>query len=122
DLARLLVADVARQERGAPACIDGANLWANLTELSSVGRNRQIAQGGKEVSPPHRKSVTRGMAGFGESRIRPCSSSIGNPTTPRPSYCPSCADWSPPVQKALSPAPVSTRLQTFRSFAASWKA
>ena len=27
---------------------------------------------------------------------------------PRPSYWPSWADWSPPVQKALSPAPAST--------------
>ena len=27
---------------------------------------------------------------------------------PRPSYWPSCADWSPPVQNARSPAPAST--------------
>jgi hypothetical protein len=37
-----------------------------------------------------------------------CRSSIGRPIVPRPSYCPSCADWSPPVQNAFSPAPVST--------------
>src|SRR5258707_8745171 len=62
--------------------------------------------------PPIANPLTRAMTGLGTSRIRPCNSSIGNPTTPRPSYCPSCADWSPPVQKALSPTPVSTMLET----------
>src|SRR5258707_5837838 len=68
--------------------------------------------------PPIANPLTRAMTGLGTSRIRPCNSSIGSPTTPRPSYCPSCADWSPPVQNALSPAPVRTMLETFRSFAA----
>jgi len=41
---------------------------------------------------------------------------------PRPSYWPSCADWSPPVQKALSPAPASTMLPTSRFQAAACSA
>src|SRR5260370_35521616 len=44
--------------------------------------------------------------------MTPCSSSTGRPMRPRPSYPPSCADWSPPVQNALSPAPVKTTTPT----------
>jgi len=58
------------------------------------------------------------MTGLGASRIAACSSSIGSPMVPRPSYWPSCADWSPPVQKALSPDPASTIAATARSQAA----
>jgi hypothetical protein len=44
-----------------------------------------------------------------------CSSSTGRPTVPRPSYWPLWADWSPPVQKARSPVPVSTMAAIFLS-------
>src|SRR5216684_2371615 len=57
DLARLLVADVARKEGRAPTGIDGANLWADLTELSGVGCNRQIAKRCQDVSAADSKAV-----------------------------------------------------------------
>jgi hypothetical protein len=44
-----------------------------------------------------------------------CSSSMGRPAVPRPSYWPECADWSPPVQNARSPVPVSTIAAMFLS-------
>ena len=66
----------------------------------------------------------RAITGFGTSRMRLCNSSIGRPMVPRPLYWPSCEaeDWSPPVQKALSPAPVSTITEIERSHPAVWNA
>jgi len=55
------------------------------------------------------------MTGLGTSRIALCSSSIGRPAVPRPSYWPEWADWSPPVQNARSPVPPSTMAAMFLS-------
>src|SRR5882724_5751523 len=57
DLARLLVTDVAGQEGGAPAGIDRTDLWADLSELSGVGGNRQIAQRCQNISTPDGKAI-----------------------------------------------------------------
>ena len=51
-----------------------------------------------------------------------CNSSTGRPIMPRPSYWPSCADWSPPVQNARSPAPAKTMTPTDLSQPARLKA
>src|SRR5258707_3244696 len=65
DLARLLVADVARQEGSTPASIDRADLRSDLTKLSSVGSNGKIAKGGKHVSSADSKSIDARNDGLG---------------------------------------------------------
>src|SRR5713101_8913446 len=57
DLARLLVADVARQEGSAPTSIDRADLRSDLTKLSSVGSNRKIAKRCQDISAANGKAV-----------------------------------------------------------------
>jgi hypothetical protein len=67
------------------------------------------------LPPPIAYPCTRAITGLGTSRIALCNSSIGKPAVPRPSYCPECADWSPPVQNARSPVPPSTTAAMFLS-------
>ena len=79
--------------------------WPNFAVSAAMVRSQSVAN---TLPPPMAKPFTRAITGFGTSRMIDWNSSIGRPTMPRPSYCPSCALWSPPVQNALSPAPVST--------------
>jgi len=64
-----------------------ADLRSDLSELRGIGRNRQVAQRCQYIAAADRKAVDGARSRVWEtSRIRPCSSSIGSPTTPRPSY------------------------------------
>ena len=56
---------MARQEGRAPASIDRADLRSDLTKLSRVGGNGQIAKGGKHVSSADSKSIDARDDGLG---------------------------------------------------------
>ena len=92
DLARLLLADDAGEIGGAKARIDRADLRPDLAEHRLVGGDGEVADRRRaRCRRRWRKPCTRAMTGLGTSRIRRCSSSIGRPMVPRPSYWPSCA-------------------------------
>src|SRR5262249_1473097 len=57
DLTRFLVADMARQEGGAPAGVNRADLGADLPELCGVSRYRQVAKRCEHVTAADRKAV-----------------------------------------------------------------
>jgi len=97
----------------SPAGIDRADLGPHLAELGGIRaivRSQRVAS---TLPPPMAKPLTRAITGLERLGSGPAFVDR-QPTTPRPSYWPSCADWSPPVQKALSPAPVSTMLAICR--------
>src|SRR5438445_289387 len=57
DLPRLLLADDARQVRGAEPRIDAAHAWPDLSEDRRVGGNRQVAQHVEHVTAADREAV-----------------------------------------------------------------
>ena len=79
--------------------------WPNDRLSEAIVRSQIVAS---TLPPPIAIAAARGDHRLRHVADRGVHSSIGTPMVPRPSYLPSCADWSPPVQKARSPAPVST--------------
>ena len=82
--------------------------WPKVAFSLAMVRSHIVAN---TLPPPIAKPCTLAMDTLRRSRRAVCISSMGMPTVPRGPYRPSslrCTFWSPPVQKALSPAPEST--------------
>ena len=67
-----------------------------------IDRSHSVA---KTLPPPIAAPLIRAITGLGMSRMIDCSSAMRRPTMPRPSYCPSCADWSCSQTRAAATEP-----------------
>jgi hypothetical protein len=123
DLARLLLADDAREIGRAEAGIDRADLGPDLAELGLLGGDGQVAERGQHVAAADGETLHAGDHGLGhvaDQRLQFLDRQADGAAAVILAVM--GADWSPPVQKDLSPAPPSTMTPMSRFQPARWKA
>ncbi len=108
DLPRPLLADEAREIRGAESWIDRADLGPDLPEYRLLRRDGQIAQGRQHIAAADGEALHAG-----DHRLRHVANERLQFVDRQPNGAAalvgaSCALWSAPVQNALSPALPST--------------